>query len=230
MARTERLFDIIQILRTSPKPVLAAEIAETLEVSVRTVYRDIAHLQARQVPIHGETGIGYVMRAGYDLPPLSFDEDEAESIILGLTMIARTGDSRLWKSAKSAARKLREVAPGVRHLIASSWGSKTSNNIDALLIRRAIRAEYKLRLAYADAASTRTVRTIWPLAIIYYCDNEVLVAWCELRSELRHFRVDRMLHCIVLEESFQGQGSAILADWEDNQKSLVVQTEQLFGS
>ena len=133
MARTERLFDIIQILRTSPKPVLAAEIAETLEVSVRTVYRDIAHLQARQVPIHGETGIGYVMRAGYDLPPLSFDEDEAESIILGLTMIARTGDSRLWKSAKSAARKLREVAPvaGLTMGPSKVFSSATTSNSSA---------------------------------------------------------------------------------------------------
>lgn len=227
MAQTERLFDIIQLLRTVKKPVLAAEIAETLEVSVRTVYRDVAHLQARQVPIQGETGIGYVMRAGYDLPPLSLDEDEAEAMIVGLQMVARTGDKGLWKSAKSAARKLREVAPGIRHLVASSWGSE-ANEIDTLQIRRAIRAEIKLRLSYTDATSVQTERTVWPVAIIYYCDNEVLVAWCEMRSAVRHFRFDRMLRCEMLAENFCGQGSDILADWEQNQKSLVVETEQIF--
>ncbi|MHA6264867.1 helix-turn-helix transcriptional regulator [Arenibacterium sp. CAU 1754] len=227
MARTERLFDIIQILRTASKPVLAAQIAETLEVSIRTVYRDIAHLQARQVPIYGETGVGYIMRAGYDLPPLSFDEDEAEAIILGLSMVARTGDGGLWKSAKAAARKLREVAPGVRHLIASSWGNDASDAGYTSLIRRAIRTETKLRLSYGDANGVRTDRTVWPLAMIYYCDNEVLVSWCELRGAIRHFRVDRMLGCALLADEFQGSGAAILSDWEEKQKALVVQTEQL---
>lgn len=227
MARTERLFDIIQILRTASKPVLAADIADTLEVSIRTVYRDIAHLQARQVPIYGETGVGYVMRAGYDLPPLSFDEDEAEAIILGLSMVARTGDGGLWKSAKAAARKLREVAPGVRHLIASSWGNDASDAGFASLVRRAIRTETKLRLSYGDANGVRTDRTVWPLAMIYYCDNEVLVSWCELRGAIRHFRVDRMFACALVPDRFQGAGAAILSEWEDNQKALVVQTQQL---
>lgn len=227
MAQTERLFDIIQILRSAKKPVLAADIAEMLEVSVRTIYRDIAHLQARQVPIQGATGVGYVMRAGYDLPPLSFDEDEAEAVIVGLRLVARTGDQALWKSAKSAARKLREVAPGVRYLVASSWGSK-SNKIDTLPIRRSIRSETKLRLSYSDAASKQSERTVWPLAIIYYCDNEVLVAWCEMRSALRHFRLDRMLCYAELEEQFSGQGCHLLAEWEQNHKALVVETEGLF--
>ncbi|MDQ2090731.1 helix-turn-helix transcriptional regulator [Marimonas arenosa] len=227
MARTERLFDIIRILRAASKPVLAADIAETLEVSIRTIYRDVAHLQARQVPIYGETGIGYVMRAGYDLPPLAFDEDEAEAIIVGLSLVSRTGDKGLWKSAKSAARKLREVAPGVRHLIASSWGSEASNTNDILYIRRAIRAERKLQLSYCDADGSRTDRTVWPLAMIYYCDNEVLVSWCEMRAAVRHFRVDRMLSCTVLADQFPDCGAAILSDWEENQKGLVVQANQL---
>lgn len=227
MAQTERLFDVIQILRSAKKPVLAAEIAEALEVSVRTVYRDIAHLQARQVPIQGATGVGYVMRAGYDLPPLSFDEDEAEAIILGLQMIARTGDRGLWNSAKNAARKQHGVAPGVRHLVASSWGS-TSGAIDAFLIRRAIRSETKLHLAYTDASGKQTDRTVWPLAIIYYCDNEVLVAWCETRHAIRHFRLDRMQDFAELEDRFCGQGSAILAKWEHDSKAQVVETARPF--
>jgi len=167
------------------------------------------------------------MRDGYDLPPLSFDQDEADAIFVGLSLVSRTGDKGLWRSARSAARKLREVAPGVRHLIASSWGSDTSNAENGALIRRAIRAERKLHLSYADAANTSTDRTVWPLAMIYYCDNEVLVSWCELRAAVRHFRIDRMVSCTLLDEHFQGLGAAKLSEWEENQKSLVVQTEQL---
>lgn len=226
MAQSERLFDIIQLLRTARKPVMAAEIAAALEVSVRTVYRDIAHLQARQVPIQGETGVGYVMRAGYDLPPLSLDTDEAEAVILGLQLVSRTGDKALWKSARSAARKLRQAAPSVRHLVASSWGSALGGP-DMLPIRRAIRGEQKLRLTYRDANGERTERIVWPLAIIYYSDNEVLVAWCETRAAPRHFRLDRIHACTVLEDRFQGQGAARLADWEENQKASVVETETL---
>lgn len=228
MAQTERLFDIIQMLRSAQKPVLAAEIAEALEVSTRTIYRDIAHLQARQVPIQGETGIGYIMRDGYDLPPLSFDEDEAEAIVVGLSLVSRTGDKGLWKSAKSAARKLRAVAPGLRHLIASSWGADPPNADTGMLIRRAIRSEHKLHLSYKDATERATDRVVWPLAMIYYCDNEVLVAWCELRSAIRHFRVDRMQECGQLEDQFRGSGASILAEWEADHKALVVQTETLF--
>lgn len=227
MAKTERLFEIIQILRAAKKPILAIDIARSLEVSIRTVYRDIAHLQARRVPIHGAAGVGYVMRSGYDLPPLAFNVDEGEAIMVGLSMVSRTGDQGLWTSAKSAARKLQDVAPSVCHLIASSWGGSATRTGVATVIRQAIRTERKLRLKYRAADAVLTDRTVWPLAMIYYCDNEILVSWCELRAAVRHFRVDRMLSCEFLDEYFTGDGAHILLDWKLTMKKDMVQSEQL---
>ena len=111
MPKSDRLFEVIQILRAATAPMKANDIATLLEVSKRTVYRDIATLQAMRTPIYGEAGISYVMQHGYDLPPINFDEDEAEAITIGLSMIARTGDAQLLKAAKCAARKLSGAAP-----------------------------------------------------------------------------------------------------------------------
>jgi len=122
MSKSTRFSEVIQLLRSATKPILAREIAAALEVSVRTVYRDIASLQAMQAPILGEPGVGYVMRKGYDLPPINLDVDEAEAIAVGLSLIARTGDAGLWRAAGRAARKLQEAAPGTRKLVTSSWG------------------------------------------------------------------------------------------------------------
>ncbi|MEL6551607.1 MAG: YafY family protein [Pseudomonadota bacterium] len=222
MSRTARYFEIIQILRAADRPILAAELAEALEVSVRTIYRDIAYLQARNTPIHGETGIGYVMRRGYDLPAVRFNEDEAEAVYLGLSMIARTGDRGLWKSAKSAARKLHAVAPGVRHLITTAWGATSSDVVDTSHVRHALRDERKLDIAYKDVNGRVTTRTVWPIALIYYADSEVCVGWCELRQAVRHFRIDRILSLTQLEDRFTGAAASILSEWEETQKHASV--------
>ncbi len=105
LRRADRLFDIIRILRTATRPVTAAAIAEELEVTVRTVYRDVATLQARRIPIEGAAGVGYVLRRGYELPPLMFTEDEAEAIAVGGQLLARTGDPGLQKAASSVLSK-----------------------------------------------------------------------------------------------------------------------------
>jgi len=127
------------LLRTARRPVLAREMADALEVSVRTIYRDIASLQAMQTPILGEPGVGYVMRKGYDLPPINFDVDEAEAIAVGLGLIARIGDPGLWRAAGRAARKLHETAPGTRRLVTSSWGVESVLPVDLSELRAAIR-------------------------------------------------------------------------------------------
>jgi predicted DNA-binding transcriptional regulator YafY len=217
VAKNDRYFEIIQLLRHAKVPIRALQIAETLEVSPRTIYRDIAALQARQVPILGEAGIGYVMRAGYDLPPLNLDADEAEAVALGLEMIARLGDPDLLKAARRASRKLSAIAPGTRQLIASSWGAPYDTA--APLVRRAIAAEQVLEIAYQDVAIQQTTRIIWPLALIYYSDNTVIVAWCTLRNAFRHFRLDRMETCTLLNTTFTGKGAALLAEWEARHKS-----------
>lgn len=224
ISKTTRLFDVIQLLRAARGPVLAREIANSLEVSIRTVYRDIASLQAMQTPILGEPGIGYVMRKGYDLPPINFDADEAEAISVGLGLIARTGDPGLWRAAGRAARKLHEAAPGTRKLVTSSWGVENVPTVDLSALRGAIRKETKMRIVYRDAEDRETIRTVWPLVLIYYVDNALIVAWCELRQAVRHFRLDRVVSCSALADDFRGQGDALIAQWERSQKQGTVWT------
>ena len=227
MSKSTRFFEVIQLLRSATKPILAREIAAALEVSVRTVYRDIASLQAMQTPILGEPGVGYVMRKGYDLPPINLDVDEAEAIAVGLSLIARTGNAGLWRAAGRAARKLQEAAPGTRKLVTSSWGVGNTACVDISQIRLAIRRECKLNIRYRDAEGRATARIVWPLVMIYYVDNAMIVAWCEKRQDLRHFRLDRMAHCAFLSEDFKGQGAALIAQWEQTQKHDTVSTKDL---
>lgn len=227
MSKSTRFFEIIQLLRAAKAPLRAEEIAGKLEVSKRTIYRDIASLQAMQTPIYGEAGIGYVMRKGYDLPPLNLDVEEAEAIAVGLSLIARTGDVGLWRAAGRAARKLAEVAPGTEHLVASSWGLEDVKNIDLSQLRKAIRTEQKISLQYRDVQGQETQRVIWPLVMIYYVDAVMIVAWCALREDLRHFRLDRVLGWERLPDTFTGQGDKLRKLWEETQKENTVVTRQL---
>ena len=224
MPKSSRLFEIIQLLRAAQAPLLAQDMADNLEVSKRTIYRDIATLQAMQTPIYGEAGIGYVMRKGYDLPPLNLDVEEAEAIAVGLSLIARTGDASLWRAAGRAARKLNEAAPGTRRLIASSWGLEDIKTMNLGALRAAIRDEQKIDLRYADAEGIVTERTIWPLVLIYYVDAAMIAAWCELRQGLRHFRVDRVARWSLSDSRFTGQSAALLAQWEATLKEDTVVT------
>ncbi len=218
MSRSVRLFEVIQMLRSAKEPLLARDLATALEVSIRTVYRDIAALQAMQTPILGEPGVGYVMRRGYDLPPINFDVEEAEAISVGLGMIARTGDAGLWRAAKRAARKLNETAPGTRRLVTSSWPMGFTPNVELSELRKAIRAEKKVRINYRDAEGRETQRVIWPLVLVYYLDAAMIAAWCELRCDIRHFRLDRVISHRLLADGFEGCGDALISEWEQNQK------------
>ena len=121
--RSIRMFDIIQLLRKATRPLTAQQMADTLEVTKRTIYRDIAALQSTRVPIEGEAGIGYILRPGFDLPPINFDVEEAEAITVGLSMIARTGDKGLERAAARAARKLSDATQLSETLFSSSWGA-----------------------------------------------------------------------------------------------------------
>jgi predicted DNA-binding transcriptional regulator YafY len=215
---------VIQLLRSAKEPVLARDIAAALEVSVRTVYRDIASLQAMRTPIHGEAGIGYVMRKGYDLPPINFDAAEAEAITVGLSLIARTGDPGLWQAAGRASRKLHAAAPRSRRLVTSSWGVESALRIDLSELRRAIRKETKLKIVYRNAEGQETSRIIWPLVLVYFVDNALVVTWCELRQAIRHFRLDRILSCCNTSDNFKGCGDDLIAEWEKIQKHQTVPT------
>ena len=209
MRRSDRLFDIIQALRTASAPVTAAMLAERLEVTVRTVYRDMATLQARRVPIEGAPGLGYMLRRGFDLPPLMFTSEEIEAIAVGARLVGRTGDPGLQDAADSVLSKVTVVLPeALRAYLAaapfyvSSSGAPAAGNADLTGVRQAIRAERKLRIAYVDEKETRTERTIWPIAVAYYVQATLIGAWCELRRDYRHFRADRVTALSVLDARY----------------------------
>ncbi|MEM9969336.1 MAG: YafY family protein [Pseudomonadota bacterium] len=227
MAKSTRLFEIIQMLRAAKSPLLARDIAAQLEVSVRTVYRDIASLQAMRTPIYGEAGIGYVMRKGYDLPPLNLNVEEAEAIAVGLTLVARTGDAGLWRAAGQAARKLEEVAPATQRLVTSACGVEDVGMIDLAAVRAAIRTERKMMITYRDANDQSTDRVIWPLVLIYYVNTANIIAWCELRQSLRSFRLERVTAWSLSEDSFVGEGERLRSLWEATEKMDAVTTRAM---
>ena len=220
MPRSDRLFDIIQALRSRKKPMTAAALAEELEVTPRTVYRDIATLQARRVPIEGAAGVGYVLRKGFDLPPLMFTIDEVEAIAVGARMLKRVKDPALQQAADSVLAKVSVVVPeGLRahvadaHVYVSPGRAADAEGADLAEIRAAIRDSRKLFIGYADGQNRRTNRVIWPIAMAYYVDATLIGAWCELRADYRNFRIERIQSSKVLEEHFDQDGGRLFREW-----------------
>ncbi len=214
MRRTDRLFEIIQILRIETRVITAAEIAARLEVSTRTVYRDIQALQAMRTPIEGEAGIGYLMRQGYDLPALNFNAEEIEAIVVGLSLVAQTGDISLQRAARQVSSKIGATRKRLESLQVSDRGALIPETVDPDTIRRAIRNEQKLDICYSDENGLESSRRVRPLAVIYYVHAMLMVAWCELRNDFRHFRVDRMLSCTDADEFFTSMGDQLRQQWK----------------
>ena len=190
------------MLRAATKPLTARHIAEQLEVTPRTVYRHMATLQSMRIPIEGEAGVGYIMRPGYDLPPLNFDIEEREAIMVGLCMLKRTGDHKLQTAADRVFNKIGDTWSEPLALQVSDWGIAPPEGPVFQMIRDAVRASQKLKIEYFSKDEIRTVRTILPLVLIYHVEYAVLAGWCELREDFRHFRVDRILRAEPLEEYF----------------------------
>lgn len=218
MRKTDRLFEIIQILRSHKHSVTAEALAEELEVSKRTIYRDIQALQAMRTPIDGEAGVGYMMRSGYDLPAINFNANELDAIAVGLKLLARTGDHSLQQAAKSVANKIRPVCQEEEALVVSDWGVEMPAGIDLAQLRAAIRQEQKLCIHYRDGEGADSERCILPIAMVYYIEVVVLVAWCELREDFRHFRVDRIVRSELLEECFKARSNQLRREWQDLQQ------------
>jgi len=220
MRRADRLFDIIQALRTARHPVTAAALAEQLEVTVRTIYRDIAALQGSRVPIEGAPGLGYVLRRGYDLPPLMFTSEEADAIAVGVRLLRRLRDAKLQQAAESVLAKLAVVVPEPLqpHLVSapiyvSDGDAPPVTGIDPAVLRDAIHEARKMAIAYVDERGQYTHRTVRPIAMAYYVDVTVLGAWCELRNDFRNFRVDRISNAELLDERFLAESSRLMAEW-----------------
>lgn len=209
MRRGDRLFDIIQTLRAAAKPVTARALAERLEVTERTIYRDIATLQARRVPIEGAAGIGYVLRRGFELPPLMFTIEEIEAIVVGARLTRRLRDPALEAASRTVLDKVATILPdrlrsGMEEarFYVSDGSHSEPRGIDLADLRRAIRETRKLRIAYTDAEGRGSARIIWPLGLAYFVDVTLIGAWCELRADFRHFRVERIIRSALLDERF----------------------------
>jgi len=200
MSRSERLLDLIQTLRRHRRPVQGQVLADELGVSIRTLYRDIATLQGQGANIEGEPGVGYVLKPGFVLPPLMFSEDEIEAIALGISWVSRRADERLGRAAANAAAKIGAVLPDdlkremeTSALMIGQGEPVIGGNIDLAAVRDAIRRERKMQIAYQDKGGSPTERIIWPFLLGFFDRVRVIVAWCELRQDYRHFRADRIV-------------------------------------
>ncbi|MCG8479147.1 MAG: YafY family transcriptional regulator [Spirochaetales bacterium] len=177
----------------------ASELSTKFGVSIRTVYRDIASLQRQGVPIEGEAGVGYVLRRGYTLPPLAFTGDEIDALVLGLRWVTANGDTTLAAASQSALGKVSATVPHTVEDVARAAGLVLQHRPQAdcddtflRYLRSAIRKERKIHIRYRNAAGTPSDRTIWPVALGYFKKTHLVAAWCELRSDFRHFRTDRV--------------------------------------
>ena len=221
MRRTERLFQIIQILRRKRRMVTGAELAEELEVSLRTLYRDMAELVAQRVPIRGEAGAGYLLGSDFDMPPLMLTADELEAAVLGAALVAQRGDAALARGAQDLIAKLTEVAPEhLRPVLLDaslrpmSFRRPPADAFDGAQVRAAIRDRRKLCIAYTDMESRASERTIWPIMIGYTDETRMIAAWCELRQDFRHFRTDRIATLTVHDDRFATPVATLRRRWE----------------
>ncbi len=215
MRRADRLFDIIQLLRGAARPLTASRMAGRLEVSPRTVYRDIAALQASGVPVDGASGLGYVLRPGYDMPPLMFTAEEAQTIAVALDLVRRTGDRGLQDAAGRVRAKIAAVSPtrpwAPFHV--SSHGAYVPDIVCMSEVRDAIRSARKLRIRYLDGHGRHSDRVVWPLAVAYFMEATLIGAWCELRGDYRHFRADRIQAVEILDTFYPPDRPELLAGW-----------------
>lgn len=218
MRRADRLFEIVQILRRR-KLVRARELAEKLEVSERTIYRDVQALIASGVPIDGEAGVGYILRRGFDLPPLMFNEQELEALVLGARIVQSWTDAKLAEAAGDVLAKVEAVVPERLRLYMESMPLDAPGRhhmeplqVDMAELRRAVRSRLKLDFIYTDAAGETTRRTVRPLLLSFLGPIWTMTAWCELRQDFRTFRLDRIVDLVVTDDVFKPEPGRTLAD------------------
>jgi predicted DNA-binding transcriptional regulator YafY len=219
MRRADRLFRIVQRLRRRGVTT-ARDLAEALEVSERTVYRDVRDLFLSGVPIQGEPGVGYALDRSYELPPLMFDEEEIEALVLGARIVRAWADQKLARAAEEALQKIETVLPAkLKSRLAESalmapdihGNTRFRNGLEDL--RHAIRDQRKARFRYVDKAQAGSERTVHPLGLAYWGQTWTLTAWCELREGFRTFRLDRIEDLAVTAEQFDKVPGHTLADF-----------------
>ena len=225
MRRADRLFRIIQILRRRRTPITANDMADELETSLRTIYRDIAQLLADRVPIRGEAGIGYVLEQGFDMPPLMLTPDEIEAAILGAQWVTGRADAALSRAASDLIAKIGAVIPEhLRPLVmdpaltSPNWYPVQPDAIDMSRMRAAIHGQTKVAMQYRNLKEENTNRIIWPVAISYFETVRVIVAWCEMRQSFRNFRTDRVVDAQFLSDRYPTPRVRLLVAWKKQMK------------
>jgi predicted DNA-binding transcriptional regulator YafY len=224
LARSERLLELIQVLRRHRAPVAGQTLAEELGVSLRTIYRDIQTLIGQGAAIDGEAGMGFVLRPGFVLPPLMFSDEEIEALVLGSRWVAKRTDEPLAQAAANAIAKIAAVLPDdlrdsieATGLLAGPAPPAEPEAIDLAPIRAAIHSEQKLILHYLDRKGERTRRTVWPIALGFFDRCRVLAAWCELRQDIRHFRTDRILRLTETGKRYPTRRRALMKEWQERE-------------
>jgi predicted DNA-binding transcriptional regulator YafY len=220
MRRADRLFQIIQILRRTRRPITADAIAAELETSKRTVYRDVAALIGQRVPIRGEAGTGYVLEGGFDLPPLMLTQEEVEAAVLGAQFVMRRADPALARAAQDLIAKIGASVPERLRpfVLEPATGMPPGRNpvpdrLDMARVRDAIHGGRKIAIFYTDEEGRETRRTVWPIAVGYHDTVRLLIAWCELRRGFRHFRTDRIIAADFLDDRYPERPASLRAKW-----------------
>ncbi|MBB3427958.1 putative DNA-binding transcriptional regulator YafY [Rhizobium sp. BK312] len=219
MSQSQRLFDILQILRRHRQAVSGTYLAEQTGVSLRTIYRDIILLQSMGAEIEGEPGFGYVLRPSFMLPPLMFSEEEIKAIALGVQWVSRQTDDELSFAAQDALAKIEAVLPSeLRHKVNDNdfhvhYPLQKDEAIDLKILRKAMQQQMKLHIVYRDGKGADTDRVIWPIGIAFAETMRVIAAWCELRQDFRAFRTDRIQQAELLADRYPGQRRELVKQW-----------------
>ena len=218
MRRADRLFQIVQLIR-GRRLTTAAFLAQRLEVSERTVYRDVADLQHQGVPIEGEAGMGYRLGMGFELPPLMFTQDEASALVAAARMAQSWVDPALARDIETGLGKILSVLPAAARvsaealaLYAPAMGLEPALRARLQTLREAVQSRNKLRLAYRDVSGDASERTVRPLGCFYWGRVWTFSAWCELRQDFRGFRIDRIDRIEVMPERFRDEPGKTLAE------------------
>jgi predicted DNA-binding transcriptional regulator YafY len=219
MNRTERLFQMMQLLRVLPAPVTAEQVAIDMSVSLRTVYRDIDSLRSLGAVIDGEAGFGYTLIEDASLPPLNFEDDEIEALVLGLRDVSRIGDPALAKAARSSLAKLKARLPPrqshrLEHAVLNirRFRNPPDPTVDVAKLRSATWKEEIVSFSYRDGSGASTERRVKPLGIVFLDDCHMLLSWCLLRQDFRNFRLDRMSDLLTTGDHFRPNRVPLLRD------------------
>ncbi|NIY83021.1 helix-turn-helix transcriptional regulator [Vibrio hepatarius] len=224
MSRSQRLLDLLQLFRCHKYPVSAEHLADKLNVSIRTIYRDIATLQAQGADIQGEAGVGYLLKPTFTLPPLMFSTSELEALLLGASWIAKQGGDEFEESARNAIAKISAVLPpdhkakfieDVFRVAPAQEEVAKSGQLSE--IRHAIKQQQKAKIHYLDLKDNRSERVIWPLLVGLFQHHQVLVSWCENKNAFRHFRLDRIEQWLCDEGSYSVDRRVLIKQWQQEQ-------------